>query len=38
MGAVLLWLVEGDPLIQVGAGCDQLSQHEEGRPQGPMGL
>jgi len=38
MGAVLLRVVEGDPLLQVGAGCDQLSQPEQGCPQGPMGL
>ena len=38
MGAVLLGVVEGDPLLQVGSGSSQLSQIEQGGPQRTVGL
>ena len=36
-GAVLLGVIEGDPLLQVGVGRDELSQRFAGCPEGLMG-
>ena len=36
-GAVLLGVIEGDPLLQVGVGSDELAQRFAGCPEGMMG-
>jgi hypothetical protein len=37
MGAVLLRVIEGNPLLQMGAGGTKLPQPEQRFPQHPMG-
>ena len=38
MGTVLLGVVEGDPLLEMGLGRGKLAQIVQGRPKGIVGL